>query len=84
MNKWVWDDITEYDIESIAGGIENFLWEFDSYEYRDQYDSREELVDSIIAQLKEFKTLKQAIHIFYNDDLTEELKFERLGGILRV
>ena len=71
-------------MDNIARAINNFIWEFNPYEYRDQYDSREELVDLIIAQLKEFKTLKQAIHIFYNDDLTEELKFEKLGGILRV
>ena len=72
------------DIESIAREIEDFIWEYDTYEYRDQYNSREELVDLIIAQLKEFKTLKQAIKILYNDDLTEELKFNKLGGILRV
>lgn len=82
--SWVWDDITDYDIENIARGIEDFIWEFDTYEHRDQYDDREELVDSIIAQLKDFNTLKQAIKIFYNDDMTEELKFEKLGGILRV
>ena len=82
--SWVWDDITDYDIENIAQRIEDFIWEFDTYEHRDQYNDREELVESIIAQLKDFKTLKQAIRIFYNDDLTEELKFEKLGGILRV
>ena len=73
-----------HNIDNIARAINDFIWEFDPYEYSDQYNSREELVDLIIAQLKEFKTLKQAIHIFYNDDLTEELKFEKLGGILRV
>ena len=84
MNKWVWDEITDYDICNIARAIDDFLWEFDPYEYRDQYDSREELVDLIIAQLKEFKTLKQVIRIFYNDSLPEELKYYRLGRILRV
>ena len=79
-----WDNITNYDIDNIARGIEDFIWEFDTYEHRDQYDDREELVESIIAQLKDFNTLKQAIRIFYNDDLTEELKFEKLGGVLRV
>ena len=84
MNKWVWDEITDYDICNIARGIEDFIWEYDTYEYRDQYNDREELVNIIIAQLRELETLKQAIHIFYNDDLTEELKFNKLGGILRV
>ena len=82
--SWVWDDITEYDIENITRGIEDFIWEFDTYEHRDQYDDREELVESIQVQLKEFSTLKQAIKIFYNDNLTKELKFEKLGGILRI
>ena len=82
--SWVWDDITEYDIESIARGIEDFIWEFDTYHYQDECIDRMQTVDSIIAQLKDFNTLKQAIRIFYNDDLTEELKFEKLGGILRV
>lgn len=82
--SWVWDDITNYDIENIAREIEDFIWEYDTYEHRDQYDDREELVESIIARLKDFSTLKQAIKIFYDEDLTEELKFEKLGGILRV
>lgn len=47
--SWVWDDITDYDIENIAQIIEDFIWEFDTYEHRDQYDDREELIDSIIA-----------------------------------
>ena len=82
--SWVWDDITDYDIYNIARGIEDFIWEFDTYHYQDECIDRMQTVDSIIAQLKDFNTLKQAIRIFYNDDLTEELKFEKLGGILRV
>ena len=82
--SWVWDNITNYDIENIARGIEDFIWEFDTYHYQDECIDRMQTVDSIIAQLKDFNTLKQAIRIFYNDDLTEELKFEKLGGILRV
>ena len=82
--SWVWDDITDYDIENIALRIEDFIWEFDTYHYQDECIDRMQTVESIIDQLKEFNTLKQAIRIFYNDDLTEELKFEKLGGILRV
>ena len=82
--SWVWDDITDYDIENIAREIEDFIWEFDTYHYQDECIDRMQTVDSIIAQLKDFNTLKQAIKILYNDDMTEELKFEKLGGILRV
>ena len=79
-----WDNITDYDIENIALRIEDFIWEFDTYHYQDECIDRMQTVESIIDQLKDSNTLKQAIRIFYNDDLTEELKFEKLGGILRV
>ena len=82
--SWVWDEITGYDIDNIARGIEDFLWEFNPYEHRDQYDSREELTEKIKSQLKELNTLKDAIMLFYCNSLTEELKYYRLGRILRV
>lgn len=81
---WVWDEITDYDIYNIARGIEDFLWEFNPYEHRDQYNSREELTEKIKSQLKELNTLKDAIMLFYCNSLTEELKYYRLGRILRV
>ena len=80
----MWDEITDYDIDNIARGIEDFLWEFNPYEHRDQYDSREELTEKIKSQLKELNTLKDAIMLFYCNSLTEELKYYRLGRILRV
>ena len=82
--SWVWDEITDYDIDNIARGIEDFLWEFNPYEHRDQYDSREELINKIKSQLKELNTLKDAIMLFYCNSLAEELKYYRLGRILRV
>lgn len=82
--SWVWDEITDYDIDNIARGIEDFLWEFNPYEHRDQYDSREELTEKIKSQLKELNTLKDAIMLFYCNSLTKELKYYRLGRILRV
>lgn len=82
--SWVWDEITDYDIDNIARGIEDFLWEFNPYEHRDQYDSREELTEKIKSQLKELNTLKDTIMLFYCNSLTKELKYYRLGRILRV
>ena len=82
--SWVWDEITDYDIDSSARGIEDFLWEFNPYEHRDQYDIREELTNKIKSQLKELNTLRDAIMLFYCNSLTEELKYYRSGRILRV
>lgn len=82
--SWVWDDTNESDILHIAQQIEDFIFEFDTYEARDQYDNREDMVEAIKNQLKDLETLKQVIIIFYDEDLTEEAKFEKLGGILNV
>ena len=82
--SWVWDDINENDIYNISMWIEDFIWEFDTYHYQDECLDRMQTVEVIQNQLKDFNTLKQAIRIFYNDNLTNEVKFEKLGGILRV
>ena len=57
--SWTWEDTTENDIRSVAKRIEDFIWEADVYEHRNQYNDRDELVDEIIKQLQDFKTLKQ-------------------------
>lgn len=81
---WMWEEITDYDINSIARGIEDFLWEYDTYNHKDVYGGREELTEEIITQLKELNTLKRVIQIFYSQTLTEELKFEKLGKELKL
>ena len=82
--SWVWDDTNEGDVLYIAQAIEDFIFEFDTYEAKDQYDDREDMVEEIKAQLKDLETLKRVIIIFYDEDMTEEAKFEKLGGILNV
>lgn len=82
--SWVWEDTTESDIRAVAQRIEDFLWELDTYEFKDQYNDREELTDEIIMQLKDFKILKQVLTILYADDLTEHELFEELRKELRI
>lgn len=77
--SWIWDDITKDNIYNIAQGIEDFIYEYDTYEYKDNYEDRELIIEEIKNQLKEFKTLKQIIKIFY----AEELKSEELYNALR-
>lgn len=82
--SWVWDDTTQADIRAVAQSIEDFLWELDTYEHRDQYADEEELVEEIIAQLQDFNTLKQVLIAFYTEDLTEQELADRLGKELKV
>lgn len=81
---WIWELTTPDDICVIAQRIEDFLWELDTYEHRDQYDSRKELVKEITLQLQDLKILKQAITILYGKELTEEELYNQLSELLKV
>jgi hypothetical protein len=82
--SWVWEDTTEYDIYTIAQKIEDFLYEYNTYEYKDNYDNRELVVEEIKNQLKEFKTLKQIIKILYAEELKEEELYNALREELKI
>lgn len=81
---WTWEIVTQDDIENVATVIEDFLWELDTYEHKDNYDDREELTKEIIAQLQDLKTLKQVLIYLYTEDLTEQELFDKLGKELKV
>lgn len=84
---WTWEEVTQADIYAVAQRIEDFLWEFDTYEHRNQYNSREELVEKIVKQLQDFKTLKYVLKVLYTWDLTdytEEEIYNALGKELKV
>ena len=82
--SWVWELTTDDDIYAVAQRIEDFLYELDTYEFKDQYADREEVVEEIIKQLQDFSTLKQILIALYGEELTEEELAEKLGGILYV
>ena len=71
-------------LKGIARKVEEFIYEFDTYEYRDNYDSREFVVEEIKNQLEDPNTLRQTLEILCNEELTEEEMFNRLGEILKI
>lgn len=82
--SWVWELTTDDDLRSVAQNIEDFLYELDTYEFKDQYADREEVVEEIIKQLQDFNTLKQVLIALYGEELTEEELAERLGKELKI
>lgn len=80
--SWVWDEATDQDCKWLAEGIEDFLYEFDTYGYRDVGIDREEMVEGIKNQLKELKTFQQAYEVWKNEDLSQDEKFEELSKLL--
>lgn len=81
---WVWDSVSQANIKSVAQKIEDFLWELDTYEHRDNYNSREELTEEIISQLQDLNTLKQVLIIFYAEELTKEELYNKLKEELKI
>lgn len=82
--SWTWEDTTKVDIRAVAQLIEDFIWERDTYEHRDQYNSREELVKAIVTQLQDLNIFKQVLIAIYTEELTEDELFNALGKELKI
>jgi hypothetical protein len=83
--SWVWDEAASNgECRHLAQVIEDFIYEFDTYEAKDQYDSREEMVEAIQSQLKELTTFQQVYEIWNGEDLTSEEIFNKLREVLKV
>lgn len=81
---WLWDGINEYQCHYLAVCIEDFLYEYDTYHYKDECLDRIQTVETIKNQLKELSTLQQVYNIWNDDSLTKEMIFEKLGKELQI
>jgi glycosyltransferase involved in cell wall biosynthesis len=69
----------DMDSNYLAEQIEDFIYEFDTYGYRDVGIDREEMVEAIKEHLKNPTTFQRIYEIWHNEDLSAEAKFEALG-----
>lgn len=77
-----WEEVTDRDCHCLAGEIEDFIYEYDTYEYRDVGIDRWEMVEAISNQLKEVETFKQAYEIWHDQELTDDEKFDKLSKLI--
>ena len=82
--SWIWDEATDRDSNYLAEAVEDFIYEYDTYGYRDAFDDRDEMVEAIKSQLKELTVFQQVYEVWHDEKLTEDEKFEKLGGILNL
>lgn len=82
--SWVWDEATDRDSNYLAEWVEDFIYEFDTYEANDQYANREEMVEAIKNQLKELTTFQQVYEIWHNEELSESERFDKLSKLLSI
>ena len=82
--SWMWDDVTDYDIHNVAQNVEDFLYDYDTYEYWDNHDNRELVLEEIKKQLKDHNTLKNVLTYFYTSDLRGDKLYEALAKELKI
>ena len=61
----IWDDLGDEDKRYLAQTISEFLFDFDSHKYEDQYGYQDEMIDAIIPQFANIDTFAEA-HIIMN------------------
>ena len=81
--SWVWEFVDDRDCLYLAQVIEDFIYEFDTYGYRDVGIDRAEMVEQIKTQLKELTVYKQAYELWHKE-LDDDAKFEELSKLLTV
>ena len=80
--SWVWDEATDRDCRYLAQGIEDFMYEYDIYGYRDIGIDRKEMVEDITEQLKELTIFQQVYEVWHNEDLSQDERFDKLSELL--
>ena len=82
--SWVWDETTKEDCRCLAERIEDFIYEYDTYGYRDVGIERDEMVEAIKEQLKELTTFQKVYEVWHNEELNQDERFEELSKLLTV
>ena len=85
--SWLWDSANEGIRRYLAEGIEDFIWEYDTYAYWDCFGiewNRESVVEQIRTQLRELTTFQKTYNVWCREELTKDELFEELSKLLTV
>lgn len=74
----------DQDYKYLAEEVESFLYEYDTYEYRNVEVDREEVVRQIKTQLNDLTTFQRVSEILHNKDLSQDEMFDELSKLLFV
>lgn len=82
--SWVWDEVTDQDCHWLAEEIEDFIYEYDTYGYRDIGIERWEMVDAIKEQLKKPTVFQQVYEVWHDGNINSDDKFDKLSKLLTI
>lgn len=78
----IWDELGESEKRSLAQQINDFLYDYDTYSYEDEYDDTDEVLAEILVQLANLHTFVKAYEIMYNDWYGADQIYTKLTDLL--
>ena len=79
----IWDEIDSRDKLFLAQTINDFLYDYDPYEYRDAFDDEDEVITPLMKQFSDNEIFIKA-HSIMNSELKNEEKYEQFSQILKL
>lgn len=80
----IWDELGSEDKRYLAQTINEFLLDYDPYEYRDAFDDEDEVIDALISQFANINDFAKAHAIMNNATLGADEIYEKLGEFLKI
>lgn len=80
----IWDELGESDKRSFAQQIHDFLYDYDTYEYRDVVDDADEFIGDIILEFANLHTFVKAYEIMYNDAYNADEIYTKLTELFTI
>lgn len=78
----IWDELGSDEKRYLAQTINEFLLDYDTYEYRDAFDDEDEVIDALISQFANINDFAKAHAIMNNATLGADEIYTKLGEVL--
>ena len=79
---WIWEAIDFDDIKYLAEAIDEFIYDYDTYGYRDVGIDREEMIEELKNKMLDLNVLQQVYNIWQNEELSPDERFDKLSRLL--
>ena len=80
----IWDELGEEDKRYLAQTINEFLFEFDSHNYRNNVDDEDDFIDALIEQFADINIFAKAHAIMNNAWYGADQIYTKLGELLNI
>ena len=80
----IWDELDKGFRRELAQRINDFLYDYDTYSYEDEYDDADEVIEDIITQLANLNTFAKAYEVMYNDAYSSNEIYTQLSELLNI